>query len=165
MLDGDDRQLIDNEQSWQLNLGVYPPWPGKRPFNLHHYFMTNPSQSGRGAALAGKAVPNSDDAADSSQPARPFGPVGIMDIGSNSVRFSAYGGSGGCQCSVQRKIMALGRGLAKSGRLSEDSGKDLESLARFRLLGREIGLKSHVVATAAKKRREQRWRLQACRRP
>jgi len=51
--------LLDTEQSWILQAdGSYTRADSTdRPFNLHNYFMTNPSLSGRGQALVEDAVP------------------------------------------------------------------------------------------------------------
>ena len=82
-----------------------------------------------------------------------FGPVGIIDIGSNSVRFVAYGGTPRVPSILfnEKTNAALGKGLVSGGNLDEEAMEHtLVALSRFRVLGREMGLrKLHTVATAA----------------
>lgn len=82
-----------------------------------------------------------------------FGPVGIIDIGSNSVRFVAYGGAERVPSVLfnEKLMAALGRGVARNGKLDREAmDLTLRALARFRQLGKEMGLKRlHTVATAA----------------
>ena len=85
--------------------------------------------------------------------AKNFGPVGIIDIGSNSVRFVAYGGTARVPSHLfnEKVSPALGRGIERDGKLDEASmARALAALARFHQLGRNMGLKTiHTVATAA----------------
>jgi exopolyphosphatase/guanosine-5'-triphosphate,3'-diphosphate pyrophosphatase len=82
-----------------------------------------------------------------------FGPVGIIDIGSNSVRFVAYGGAERVPSVLfnEKLMAALGRGVVRDGKLSDAAmARTLEALARFRQLAKEMKLKRlHTVATAA----------------
>ena len=81
------------------------------------------------------------------------GPIGIIDIGSNSIRLVVYDSPARIPAILlNEKVMAgLGRGLSGTGRL-DAAGVDraYAALARFQLLARQIGVgQLHVVATAA----------------
>ncbi|MEO6580617.1 MAG: Ppx/GppA family phosphatase [Sphingomicrobium sp.] len=84
---------------------------------------------------------------------RNFGPVGIIDIGSNSVRFVAYGGTARVPSHLfnEKVTAALGRGIESEGKLDEESSaRALAAIARYYQLGRDMKLTMlHTVATAA----------------
>ncbi|GLK67420.1 exopolyphosphatase [Hansschlegelia plantiphila] len=84
----------------------------------------------------------------------PYGPpVAIVDIGSNSVRLVVYEGISRSPAAMfnEKELCALGRSLASTGRLSDDSAqKALGALRRFRTLADGLGVgRMHVLATAA----------------
>jgi len=79
--------------------------------------------------------------------------VGVIDLGSNSIRLVVYDGVRRSPAVVfnERVLCGLGRGLARTGRLSaEGRARALENLARFALLARhmEVG-RLDILATAA----------------
>jgi exopolyphosphatase/guanosine-5'-triphosphate,3'-diphosphate pyrophosphatase len=69
--------------------------------------------------------------------ARSFGPVGIIDIGSNSVRFVAYGGAARVPSSLfnEKTTAAVGRGRATGSERDEAAREQThEALTRVRAL-------------------------------
>lgn len=78
--------------------------------------------------------------------------VGVIDVGSNSVRLVIFDGAARSPAYFyNEKIMcALGEGLAVTGRLNpKGRERALKALARFRLLARNFGASLTGVATAA----------------
>jgi exopolyphosphatase/guanosine-5'-triphosphate,3'-diphosphate pyrophosphatase len=86
-------------------------------------------------------------------PVADIGRVGIIDIGSNSIRLVVYDGAARAPAILfNEKVMAgLGRGLARDGALDEDSmERAIVALGRFERLARRMEVKTlRTVATAA----------------
>ena len=103
-------------------------------------------------AVDGVAPTPSSDVVDSEARAA-FGPVGIIDIGSNSIRFVAYAGNPRVPAVLfNEKVMAgLGKDLDKTGLLAAEAmDRSLGALRRFGLLARALKLtRVRTVATAA----------------
>jgi exopolyphosphatase/guanosine-5'-triphosphate,3'-diphosphate pyrophosphatase len=80
-------------------------------------------------------------------------PVGIIDIGSNSVRLVAYEGRTRAPTPIfnEKVLCGLGRGLVTTGELPEEAvARALKALRRFRIIGEFMQLADmQVVATAA----------------
>ncbi|WP_076069311.1 Ppx/GppA family phosphatase [Sphingomonas montana] len=83
----------------------------------------------------------------------PTGRIGIIDIGSNSIRLVVYDAPTRTPVILfNEKVMAgLGKGLAKDGALAEDGiARGMTALTRFAALARQMQVKTlRTVATAA----------------
>ncbi len=80
-------------------------------------------------------------------------PMGVIDIGSNSVRLVVYEGAVRAPTPLfnEKVLCGLGRSVASTGHLGEESTKRaLAALRRFRALARVLGVKNlRAIATAA----------------
>ena len=80
-------------------------------------------------------------------------PVGVVDIGSNSVRLVVYEGAVRSPTPIfnEKVLCGLGREIASTGRLDEASvTRALDALRRFRAIAQTLGVKRiHAIATAA----------------
>lgn len=80
-------------------------------------------------------------------------PIGVLDIGSNSVRLVVYEHHARTLTPLfnEKAACALGRGVASSGEIAEkNEGLALKAIARFGLVTKLMGVeKVHVLATSA----------------
>lgn len=89
---------------------------------------------------------------------RDLTPVAVIDIGSNSVRLVVYEGATRSPTPLfnEKVLCGLGRSLATTGQLSEESvARALRALRRFRAIAGQIGANGvHAIATAAAREAE-----------
>ena len=80
-------------------------------------------------------------------------PMGVIDIGSNSVRLVVYEGAIRAPTPIfNEKVLAgLGKSVASTGRLPDDAvERALHAMSRFRAINRILGVKNvRAIATAA----------------
>ncbi len=80
-------------------------------------------------------------------------PVGILDLGSNSVRIVIFERLERAPLTIfnEKILCGLGRDLPRTGRLNPDGiGRAIDGLKRFRVIASEIGVSDvHAIATAA----------------
>ena len=151
--------LIDNEQSWGLRARrqLRPRRAGRRaPFNLHRYFMTNPSLSGprRGARTqrAGAeavAAPRALSVATrpvrqptQAERRRPSAHRRSSTSARTRSASSSIRARRGCRrsCSTRRCMAGLGRGLAATGAIEPSALTPARAaLARFARAGARDG--------------------------
>lgn len=83
----------------------------------------------------------------------PAAPLGVIDIGSNSVRLVAFGGSARSPVPIynEKTFCKLGESVAATGRIeSEAEALTIATLKRFRAVGKRLGIAHYsAVATAA----------------
>jgi exopolyphosphatase / guanosine-5'-triphosphate,3'-diphosphate pyrophosphatase len=79
--------------------------------------------------------------------------MGVIDIGSNSVRLVVYEGAQRSPTPIfnEKMLAGLGRSIATTGRLSDEAvARSLTALVRFRAVARVLGVKNiRALATAA----------------
>jgi exopolyphosphatase/guanosine-5'-triphosphate,3'-diphosphate pyrophosphatase len=84
---------------------------------------------------------------------RPDGRIGVIDLGSNSIRLVVYDRPGRAPLPVfnEKVLCGLGRGLERTGRLNPDGVRlALENMGRFARIAAGMGLdRLDVLATAA----------------
>ena len=104
-------------------------------------------------AAATELKPAASPRASASAAAKARAPVGIVDIGSNSVRLVIYENQLRNAATLQNEkaICGIGRDMVSTGRLhAEGCAEALAALARFRLIADGLGVETReAVATAA----------------